>query len=114
MFGFDLVDGFSPTRWLNEGDVVTVGEQALEIIHCPGHTPGHVVLYHRDSQLLQVGDVLFNGSIGRTDFPQGNHQQLLDSIRYKILPLGDDIDFIPGHGPMSTLGFERKNNTHIQ
>lgn len=114
MFNFALVDNFEPTRWLNDGDTVSVGEILLEVLHCPGHTPGHVVLYYRQGQLLQVGDVLFNGSIGRTDFPQGDHQQLLASIKDKLLPLGDEIAFIPGHGPMSTLGYERKNNTYIQ
>jgi len=114
MFNFALVDDFQPTRWLNDGDTVNVGKVVLEVLHCPGHTPGHVVLYHRQEQLLQVGDVLFNGSIGRTDFPQGDHQQLLSSIKNKLLPLGDDVAFIPGHGPMSTLGYERKNNSYIQ
>ncbi|MEH6442361.1 MAG: MBL fold metallo-hydrolase [Oceanospirillaceae bacterium] len=114
MFGFEQVDSFSPTRWLTMGDEVVFGEQRLAVLHCPGHTPGHVVFYHEESKLVQVGDVLFNGSIGRTDFPQGDHQQLINSIKEVLLPLGDDVSFIPGHGLMSTLGYERKNNMHIQ
>jgi len=113
MFGFSPVNGFSVNRWLEHNDTVTFGEQVLQVLHCPGHTPGHVVFYHEPTKLLQVGDVLFNGSIGRTDFPQGNHQHLLDSITQRLLPLGDDVEFIPGHGPMSTLGHERKTNSHI-
>ena len=113
MFGFSPVNSFSVNRWLEHNDTVTFGEQVLQVLHCPGHTPGHVVFYHEPTKLLQVGDVLFNGSIGRTDFPQGNHQHLLDSITQRLLPLGDDVEFIPGHGPMSTLGHERKTNSHI-
>lgn len=113
MFGFDPVDNFSVDRWLEHNDIVTFGDQQLQVLHCPGHTPGHVVFYHQACRLVQVGDVLFNGSIGRTDFPQGNHQQLLDSISQRLLPLGDDVEFIPGHGPMSTLGEERQHNPHI-
>jgi glyoxylase-like metal-dependent hydrolase (beta-lactamase superfamily II) len=90
-----------------------VGSQQLQVLHCPGHTPGHVVFYHQASELALVGDVLFQGSIGRTDFPQGNHQQLIDSIRNKLLPLGDDVAFIPGHGPMSTFGEERRHNPFV-
>jgi len=113
MFGFSPVNDFSVNRWLEHNDTVTFGEQVLQVFHCPGHTPGHVVFFHEPTKLLQVGDVLFNGSIGRTDFPQGNHQHLLDSITQRLLPLGDDVEFIPGHGPMSTLGHERKTNSHI-
>jgi glyoxylase-like metal-dependent hydrolase (beta-lactamase superfamily II) len=113
MFGFPPVESFTPDRWLNDGEVVTVGSQQLQVLHCPGHTPGHVVFYHQASELALVGDVLFQGSIGRTDFPQGNHQQLIDSIRNKLLPLGDDVAFIPGHGPMSTFGEERRHNPFV-
>lgn len=113
MFGFPPVEGFTPDRWLEDGDVVSVGHQQLQVIHCPGHTPGHVVFYHQADRLALVGDVLFQGSIGRTDFPRGDHQQLIDSIRNKLFPLGDDIDFIPGHGPMSTFGEERRNNPFV-
>jgi glyoxylase-like metal-dependent hydrolase (beta-lactamase superfamily II) len=113
MFGFPPVESFTPDRWLDDGEVVTVGNQQLQVLHCPGHTPGHVVFYHQASELALVGDVLFQGSIGRTDFPQGNHQQLIDSIRNKLLPLGDDVAFIPGHGPMSTFGEERRHNPFV-
>ena len=104
---------FTPDRWLKDGDTVTVGDETFAVIHCPGHTPGHVVFYHRGMKLACVGDVLFQGSIGRTDFPRGNHQDLLDSIRKKLFPLGDDITFIPGHGPTSTFGQERRNNPFV-
>jgi glyoxylase-like metal-dependent hydrolase (beta-lactamase superfamily II) len=90
---------FEPTRWLQDGDTVTVGELTLDVMHCPGHTPGHVVFFHAPSRLAIVGDVIFQGSIGRTDFPKGDHQQLLDSITEKLWPLGKDVTFIPGHGP---------------
>ncbi|MDR2637331.1 MAG: MBL fold metallo-hydrolase [Zoogloeaceae bacterium] len=104
---------FVPDRWLSDGDRVNFGTEELEVLHCPGHTPGHVVFFHRASRLLQVGDVLFQGSIGRTDFPQGNHADLIASIREKLFPLGDDVRFIPGHGPMSTLGEERLHNPFV-
>lgn len=110
MFGFPAAKPFTPTRWLEDGDAVQLGEEVFQVIHCPGHTPGHVVFYHEGAQFAQVGDVLFQGSIGRTDFPKGNHGDLIRSIREKLFPLGDDIRFIPGHGPMSTFGFERENN----
>ena len=101
---------FEPDRWLDDGDTVTVGELTLDVRHCPGHTPGHVVFHHPQSQLAIVGDVLFKGSIGRWDFPLGNHQQLVDSITQKLWPMGDDTAFVPGHGPMSTFGHERATN----
>lgn len=101
---------FEPDRWLRDGDQVTVGNLVLDVIHCPGHTPGHVVFYHAPSRLALVGDVLFQGSIGRTDFPRGNHQQLLDAITGKLWPLGNDTAFVPGHGPMSNFGHERATN----
>ena len=104
---------FEPTRWLKHGDKVTVGELTLDVIHCPGHTPGHVVFYHGPSRFAIVGDVLFQGSIGRTDFPRGNHQQLIDSITQRLWPLGEDVTFIPGHGPVSTFGHERKTNAFV-
>lgn len=106
-------ESFEPDRWLKDGDQVTVGEVTLDVVHCPGHTPGHVVFYHRPSHLAIVGDVLFAGSIGRTDFPQGNHQDLIDSITEKLWPLGDDVTFIPGHGPTSTFGHERRTNPFV-
>jgi len=104
---------FEPDRWLADGDEVTVGELVLKVLHCPGHTPGHVVFFHEPSRFAIVGDVLFAGSIGRTDFPRGNHQQLLDSIRDKLWPLGDDVTFVPGHGPASTFGHERQTNPFV-
>ncbi len=114
MFGFPGVRSFVPNRWLEEGDTVRFGEVELEVLHCPGHTPGHVVFFHRPSKLLQVGDVLFQGSIGRTDFPRGDYDALIHSIQAKLLPLGDDVEFIPGHGPMSTLGDERRYNPYLR
>ena len=96
MFGFPPAEVFTPDRWLHDNDTVTVGEVTLQVIHTPGHTPGHVVFYSPENKLALVGDVLFQGSIGRTDFPQGNHEQLVHSIRAKLFPLGDDITFIPG------------------
>ncbi len=113
MFGFPKVGSFTPSRWLNDGDVVQVGESELAVIHCPGHTPGHVVFVDEASRTAQVGDVLFNGSIGRTDFPGGDHAQLISSIKHKLFALGDDYEFIPGHGPSSTFGYERETNPYV-
>ena len=113
MFGFPQVEIFTPDRWLDDGETVTVGKETLQVLHCPGHTPGHVVFYHPESQLAQGGDVLFQGSIGRTDFPQGDHATLISSIREKLFPLGDEVSFIPGHGPMSTFGQERVSNPFV-
>ncbi|QKX17236.1 MBL fold metallo-hydrolase [Microbulbifer sp. YPW1] len=113
MYGFPPVETFTPDRWLEDGDTVTVGDEVLEVVHCPGHTPGHVIFFHRPSNLALVGDVLFAGSIGRTDFPMSNHQDLLDSITKKLWPLGDEVKFIPGHGPMSTFGQERQTNPFV-
>ncbi|WP_313536760.1 MBL fold metallo-hydrolase [Sphingomonas sp.] len=104
---------FEPNRWLEQGDQVTVGELVLDVYHCPGHTPGHVVFHHPDSQLAIVGDVLFQGSIGRTDFPLGNHQDLLDAITTRLWPLGDETVFIPGHGQPSNFGQERRTNPFV-
>jgi hydroxyacylglutathione hydrolase len=104
---------FEPDRWLEDGDTVTVGKLTLDVRHCPGHTPGHVVFHHAPSKLAIVGDVLFKGSIGRTDFPLGNHQQLLDSIATRLWPMGGDTAFVPGHGPMSTFAHERATNPFV-
>ncbi len=101
---------FEPDRWLEDNDTVTVGELTLDVRHCPGHTPGHVVFHHRQSKLAIVGDVLFRGSIGRWDFPMGDHDQLIESITRKLWPMGDETAFVPGHGPMSTFGHERATN----
>jgi hydroxyacylglutathione hydrolase len=104
---------FEPDRWLVEGDQVTVGNLVLDVYHCPGHTPGHVIFHHPESKLALVGDVLFQGSIGRTDFPLGNHQALLDSIVTKLWPLGGDTVFVPGHGPNSSFAHERRSNPFV-
>lgn len=114
MFGLDYCPPLTPARWLHEGDVVELGQSRLEVLHCPGHTPGHIVFFDAASRLMQSGDVIFRGGVGRSDFPQGDHQALLASIRDKLLPLGDDVAFIPGHGPMSTLGEERRSNPFLQ
>jgi glyoxylase-like metal-dependent hydrolase (beta-lactamase superfamily II) len=113
VFGFPHSDSFTPTRWLNDGDTVKVGEEVLQVIHCPGHTPGHVVYFSETARVAWVGDVLFKGSIGRTDFPKGDHQTLINSIKNKLWPLGTDVDFVPGHGPMSTFGEEMLNNPYV-
>ena len=104
---------FETDRWLRDGDRVTVGELVLDVIHCPGHTPGHVVFHHPESRLALVGDVLFQGSIGRTDFPMGNHDDLIASITRKLWPLGGETAFVPGHGPMSSFAQERKTNPFV-
>jgi hydroxyacylglutathione hydrolase len=104
---------FEPDRWLVDGDQVTVGKLTFDVRHCPGHTPGHVVFHHPASQLAIVGDVLFQGSIGRTDFPMGNHADLIHAITTKLWPMGDDTAFVPGHGAMSTFGHERKTNAFV-
>lgn len=112
-FGFPPAQAFTPDRWFNDGDTVTVGNETLQVIHTPGHTPGHVAYYHARSKLALVGDVLFAGSIGRTDFPRGDYQALMDSIKHKLWPLGNDVEFISGHGPMSTFGEERLSNPFV-
>jgi glyoxylase-like metal-dependent hydrolase (beta-lactamase superfamily II) len=114
MFGLPAsVPGVVPDRWLVEGDTVAVGERRLGVLHCPGHTPGHVVLVDAQARLAFVGDVIFAGSIGRTDFPGGDHAALLRSIREKLFPLGDDVRIVPGHGPESTIGEERRYNPFL-
>ena len=112
-FGFPPAESFEPTRWLEHGDRVQLGEGELEVLHCPGHTPGHVVFFDRPGRLAIVGDVLFQGSIGRTDFPGGDYDTLIGSIRERLFPLGDDVRFLPGHGPMSTFGAERHSNPFV-
>ena len=104
---------FEPDRWLEDGDAVTVGDLILEVFHAPGHTPGHVIFFHRPSRFAQVGDVLFAGSIGRTDFPMSDHEALIRSVVEKLWPLGDDVAFVPGHGPMSSFGRERATNPFV-
>ena len=110
MYGFPNVRVFTPDRWLEQGDRVAVGNLTLDVLHCPGHTPGHVVYFNEPGRLAIVGDVLFRGSIGRTDFPKGDFDALISSIRNRLWPLGDDVVFISGHGPMSTFGAERRSN----
>jgi hydroxyacylglutathione hydrolase len=115
MFGLSgAVRNCVPDRWLEEGEILSFGTHRFEVIHAPGHAPGHVVFFNRDAQFLHAGDVLFSGSIGRTDLPGGDHAQLLDTIRRKILPLGDEIGFICGHGPGSRLGVERRTNPFLR
>jgi hydroxyacylglutathione hydrolase len=104
---------FEPSRWMNNGDQVQVGELTFDVRHCPGHTPGHVVFHHPESNLALVGDVLFRGSVGRWDFPHGDQQQLISSITGRLWPMGDDTAFVPGHGPMSTFGYERQTNPFV-
>lgn len=113
MFGFPHTEAFHPTHWLNDGDRVQIGNEGMEVIHCPGHTPGHLVFFHRGEQLAFVGDVLFKGSIGRTDFPRGDYATLIRSIRERLWPLGDAVEFVPGHGAMSSFGAERRDNPFV-
>jgi hydroxyacylglutathione hydrolase len=113
MFGFPAAKAFIPDRWLQQGDTVELGKLVLEVIHTPGHTPGHVVFFERGARLAFVGDVIFQGSIGRTDFPKGDYKTLVHSIREKLFPLGDDVAFVPGHGDMSTFGDERRSNPFV-
>lgn len=113
MFGFSQVENFTPDKWLVEGEKLVLGKEELSVLFLPGHTPGHVVLKHEKQKLLWVGDVIFKHSIGRTDFPRGDHQQLLTSIKTKLLSLDDEFRFIPGHGPESTIGEERVNNPFL-
>ena len=112
-FGVPGARPFTPDRWLEDGDVATVGEIAFDVLHCPGHTPGHVVFASRERGIAFVGDVLFAGSIGRTDFPRGDLDTLIRSITQQLWPLGDDVRFVPGHGPMSTFGDERRTNPYV-
>ncbi len=111
--GFPPSRVFTPNRWLDDGDTIRVGDIEFDVIHCPGHTPGHVVFHQKVLALALVGDVIFQGSIGRTDFPRGNHADLVNSIRNKLFPLGDAIQFVPGHGPTSTFGQERISNPFV-
>lgn len=112
-YGFPPAREFTPDRWLDDGDSVSLGELTFDVYHCPGHTPGHVVFVDTSNRVSFVGDVLFQGSIGRTDFPRGDHGALIASIREKLFPLGDDIAFVPGHGPVSTFGHERASNPFV-
>jgi glyoxylase-like metal-dependent hydrolase (beta-lactamase superfamily II) len=113
MFGLGNAESFEPDQWLDDGDRVGLGQGEFEVRHCPGHTPGHVTFYSAPDRLAFVGDVLFAGSIGRTDFPGGDHDTLIRSIRDRLFTLGDDVRFVPGHGPMSTFGDERRGNPFV-
>lgn len=113
-YDFPPAESFTPARWLQGGDTVQVGQEALQVLYCPGHTPGHVVFYAPSIQHAFVGDVLFAGAIGRTDFPQGDHAQLINSITQQLWPLGDAVTFTPGHGPESSLGYERATNPFVK
>lgn len=112
-YRFPPAKPFRPTRWLSDGDTVSIGPHTLLVRHCPGHTPGHVVFYSAEIQRAFVGDVLFAGSIGRTDFPRGDHDTLIQSITQRLWPMGDETIFIPGHGPESSFGRERKTNPYV-
>lgn len=112
-WGLPGARSFTPDRWLGDGDTVTLGETTWEVFHCPGHTPGHVIFFNREARFAQVGDVLFQGSVGRTDFPRSDHTALLSAITTKLWPLGDDVTFVPGHGPHSTFGAERRTNPFV-
>jgi len=114
MFGFPKVDSFLPTQWLTEGDTVTVGNIQLDVLHIPGHTPGHVVLFDAVSKQLIAGDILFSGSVGRSDFPRGNHEQLITGIKQKLLTLPEETVVFPGHGPTTTIGREKVSNPHLR
>lgn len=113
---FDILDmkAVTPLRWLSEGDEVSVGDVTFSVQHVPGHTPGHITFFQKDLRFLLAGDTVFAGSVGRTDFPYGSHETLIASVKAKLLPLGDDVQFLPGHGPASTLGEERLNNPFLQ
>jgi hydroxyacylglutathione hydrolase len=113
---FDIRDmrAVTPDRWLVEGDTVQVGDAVFSVLHVPGHTPGHVTFFQKDLRFLLAGDTVFAGSVGRTDFPYGSHETLIEGVRSKLLPLGDEVQFLPGHGPASTLGEERRNNPFLQ
>jgi glyoxylase-like metal-dependent hydrolase (beta-lactamase superfamily II) len=113
MFGFGQCEGFVPDQWLDQGDQVQVGDVEFDVQHCPGHTPGHVTFHCAADKIAFVGDVLFAGSVGRTDFPGGDYDTLIRSIRERLFTLGDDVRFVPGHGPMSTFGDERRTNPFV-
>ena len=113
-FGMEGVRNMTPTRWLVEGETVSIGDLTFSVLHVPGHTPGHLVFVNAPTRFALVGDTLFQGSVGRTDFPYGNHEQLITGIKEKLLPLGDDVTILPGHGPASTIGRERATNGFLQ
>ena len=114
MWGLPPGQPFTPDRWLEQGDEVTVGNETLKVFHCPGHSPGHVIFFHAPTKVAISGDVLFAGSIGRTDLPKGSFKALEKSIRENMYKLGDDVQFIPGHGPVSSIGQERRSNAFVR
>lgn len=114
LFGVDFMPAFEPDKWMKAGDLVSFGDETFEMRFCPGHTPGHLVFVNHQAKTLIVGDVLFKGAIGRTDFPGGNHQQLIDSIKVQLFTLPDDFTFIPGHGDTSTIGVEKTTNPFVR
>lgn len=114
MFGVDTVRNVTPDQWLEEGETVSFDAHEFDVNHCPGHAPGHVIFFNKAANFAHVGDVLFAGSIGRTDLPGGNHEDLINSIKTKVLPLGDEVGFICGHGPGGKIGEERRNNPFLQ
>jgi hydroxyacylglutathione hydrolase len=114
MFGVAGMQNVTPDRWLTEGEQLTIGAHVFDVLHCPGHTPGHVVFINHAAKFAQLGDVLFQGSVGRTDFPYGDHEALIAAIKTKLMPLSDDYGFVCGHGPNSTIGAERRTNPFIQ
>ena len=113
MLGIAPVEPFEPDRWLHDNDTLELGDYVFDVKHCPGHTPGHVVFVNEAQKISFVGDVLFQGSIGRTDFPRGDHATLINAIETKLWPLSDDITFVPGHGPTSTFGQEKRSNPYV-
>lgn len=113
MWGLPPGQPFVPSRWLNQGDTVTVGGETLKVFHCPGHSPGHVVYYHDGTKVAVSGDVLFAGSIGRTDLPKGSFKDLAKAIKQNMYTLPDEVQFIPGHGPVSSIGYEKKHNQYV-
>ncbi|TKB48247.1 MBL fold metallo-hydrolase [Ferrimonas sediminicola] len=112
-YGFPMVEAFTPGRYLEEGDRIQVGNLTLEVLHTPGHTPGHLVFHNPQAGIAFVGDLIFAGSVGRTDFEGGNRRDLLHSITTKLWPLGADTEFVPGHGPNSTIARERRLNPYV-
>ena len=112
-YGFEA-SNVTPDRWMTEGDVLMLGPHRFDVLHCPGHTPGHLVFVNAEARFALVGDVLFQGSVGRTDFPYGSHEALITAIKTKLLPLGDDMSFLCGHGPGSTIGDEKANNPFLR
>ncbi len=113
MMGLPGTRSFKPDRWLEDGDTIQFGELKLHVLHCPGHTPGHLAFFEPESRIVIAGDLVFQGSIGRSDFPGGDHATLLRSIAEKLIPLGDDVTVVPGHGPSTTIGQERRTNPFL-